>query len=172
LRGRRGWTTPVDRSELAEERKRRNAGVTIPSRSNNRRIGFRPSLTAAVVALSLFLQLPFIPYHQASGATALSASQATRVAADLKAIFGDAASLCLHVDDDGAHGGTPVTHHDDECPFCRFAAEAATVVASHAPALPVCYDVAQFRIDFPAEFSAPPAAPLRRQQARAPPLAV
>ena len=122
-----------------------------------------------LVALSLLVHLALVPYHRSFGApAAFEASDPTRVAAEFKATFGDAAALCVQSDDGSK---APKDCCDNDCPFCRFAAEAATLVIPNFPALPIRIDVAA-RVGLPPEARAPPATPLQRQRARAPPLAV
>ena len=146
------------------------ARSTQPKSLRRRAKAARQAPVAFLVTLSLLLQLLFIPYHQALAAPAAGLSDA-RIAADLKATFGDAASLCVRLDDRGAPAKAPAGGCGDDCPFCRFAAEAATLLAPHFPALPVRYEAATLSVYLPTESEAPPAAPLRRQRARAPPLA-
>ena len=126
-------------------------------------------LTSLLVALSLIVQLVFIPYHQALGEPANGASDPTRAAAELKATFGDAAALCVQSDDGSK---APKGCCDDDCPFCRFAAEAATLVIPDFPALPIRIELVTAHVRLPPESVAPSAAPLQRQRARAPPFAV
>ena len=96
----------------------------------------RSPLTAFVVALSLIVQLFAGPFHQAMSAPAYSGADNAAIAADLKAVFGDAANLCAHIDGKGAPSPQPPCHHcDDQCTLCRFAAQAATYIPSNAPAL-------------------------------------
>ncbi len=144
-------------------RGRRRAGPGVAS--------FRSPLAALAVALSLLIQLFAIPYHQALSAPAYASSDTAAVAAELKATFGDAASLCVQEDSKG-QPGAPAGHCDDQCPLCRFAAQAAALIAPDAPALPL-------QLDGPAQTlgAAPapggvPAPPTSRNRARAPPLAV
>jgi|SRR5271165_992162 len=126
-------------------------------------------LTTFLVALSLLVQLVIAPYHQALSEPAFGASDLTRIAAELKTTFGDAAALCVQTDDGPSKA--PLGCCDDDCPFCRFAAEAATLVVPDFPALPIRSNVTA-RVGLPPESRAPPASPLQRQRARAPPFAV
>jgi hypothetical protein len=126
-------------------------------------------LTTILVALSLLVQLVIAPYHQALSEPAFGPSDLTRVAAELKATFGGAAALCVQTDDDPSKA--PLGCCDDDCPFCRFAAEAAILVIPDFPALPIRRNVAA-HIGLPPESRGPPATPIRRQRARAPPFAV
>ena len=97
---------------------------------------FRSPLTALIVALSLVFQLVAIPYHQALIASAAAAPDAAQVAAELKATFGDAAALCVQSEDQGGPAA-PAGDCDDHCPLCQFAAQAAALIATDAPAIQV-----------------------------------
>jgi hypothetical protein len=133
----------------------------------------RSALTAFAVALALVVQLIAMPYQQALAGPAFSGSDTAAIAADLKAVFGDAAGFCAHIDDKGApapHG--PCNHCDDQCPLCRFAAQAAAFVPPDAPTLPVRLGAARCSIGAAPQFGAFSACPAQRNRARAPPLAV
>ncbi len=131
----------------------------------------RPSpVVAFIVALSLLFQLVAIPYHQARAEPGFI-SDTAQAAADLKATFGEAVELCAQSDHKGAPHAPP-GHCDDQCPLCRFAAQAATLVAPDAPALPERRDAACQTLG---AASKPDVVPFRvenRNRARAPPLAV
>jgi hypothetical protein len=134
---------------------------------------FRSALTAFAVALALVVQLIAMPYQQALAGPAFAGSDSTAVAADLKAMFGDAAGFCAHVDDKGApapHG--PCNHCDDQCPLCRFVAQAAAFVPPNAPSLPRLPDTGRHTIGPAPEFGALSPCPAQPNRARAPPLAV
>ena len=145
--------------------------MTGGGKSQRRALQSRPAratYATLVVLFSLLVQLLFVPYHQAS---ATPAGDAGRIAAELKATFGSTASLCVRSDD----SGSPQAPADDcshDCPFCRFAAEAATLVSPDAPALPVRSDHALLVLGRPAAPDGAPSAPQGPQQARAPPFAV
>jgi hypothetical protein len=130
----------------------------------------RSPLLSLIVALSLIVQLFAAPYHQALGASDPQ-SDTGQIAAELKATFGDAAALCLQVDDKGAplH---PSGHCDDQCPLCRFAAQAATLVAPDAPPLPERLDAGCQALGAASEPGGLPFRLENRNRARAPPLAV
>jgi hypothetical protein len=132
---------------------------------------FRSPLTALAVALSLIVQLFAIPYHQARSAPLFASPDTAAIAAELKATFGDAATLCVEAGGKGAPLA-PAGCCDDQCPFCRFSAQAAALIAPDAPALPLRLDgLAQTLGVAPAPGSVP-APPTSRNRARAPPLAV
>jgi hypothetical protein len=131
------------------------------------------ALTAFAVALALIVQLIAMPYQQALAGPALADSDTGAIAADLKAIFGDAAGFCAHIDDKGApapHG--PCNHCDDQCPLCRLVCDAAAFVPPDSPTLPLRLNVARYAIGSAPDFGAFAAYPAQRNRARAPPLAV
>jgi len=132
---------------------------------------FGSPLTALFVALSLFVQLVAIPYHQALAATGFAASDMAAIAAELKATFGGAAYLCVHVDDKGGPLA-PADHCEDQCPLCQFGAQAAALIAPDAPALPVRLDAACQTLGAHLDPGAVPVRLGNRNRARAPPLAV
>ena len=134
---------------------------------------FRSALTVFVVALSLVVQLIAMPYQQAVAGPAMAGSSTAAIAADLKAVFGDAAGFCAHIGDNGApapHG--PCNHCDDQCPLCRTVAQAAVYVPPDAPTLPVRLDASRHPVGAAPQFGAFAACPAQRNRARAPPLAV
>jgi len=134
---------------------------------------FRSTLTAFAVALALVVQLIAIPYQQALAGPAFSDSNTAAIAADLKAVFGVAAGFCAHIDDKGAptpHG--PCNHCDDQCPLCRFVAQAAGFVPPDAPTLPLRTATGRHTIGAAPQFGAFSPCPVQRNRARAPPLAV
>ena len=121
-----------------------------------------------VLALSLVLQVLFLPYHQALAAPAIPPPDNARIAFELKALFGDAAALCVQVDDKGTPTA-PIGQCDDHCPFCRLAAEAGTLVVPDSPALPVRFETVSGSLETLRFANAPRAPPLYRERARAPP---
>ncbi len=133
----------------------------------------RSAVAAFAVALALVVQLIAMPYQQALAGPALAVSDTAAIADDLKAIFGDAAGFCAHIDDKGApapHG--PCNHCDDQCPLCRSVAEAAAFVPPDAPTLPVRLDTARYAIHSTPDYCALSACPAQTNRARAPPLSV
>jgi hypothetical protein len=124
-----------------------------------------------VLMLSLSLQVLFLPYHQALGALAAPPSDNARIASELKGLFGDAAALCVQVDDKGAPTA-PAGQCNDHCPFCRFAAEAGTLVVPDSPALPVRFESAGRGLETLRFYGAPRSPSLYRERARAPPFPV
>jgi hypothetical protein len=129
---------------------------------------FRSPLTALAVALLLVLQLFAIPYHQALSAPFVASPDSAAIAAELKATFGDAAALCVQADDKGAPH-SPGGGCDDQCPLCRFAAQAA-LIDPDPPALHEPISVGCEAIGVAPEPGAVPASPTSRNRARAPPL--
>jgi hypothetical protein len=156
---------------LVSHEPRKSAFETRPARRGL--ASFRSALTAFVVALSLVVQLIAMPYSQALAGPAMAGSNTAAIAADLKAVFGDAAGFCAHIGDKGVPSPqAPCNHCDDQCPLCRSVAEAAPFVAPDVPTLPVRPNAASYAIGAAADFGAFSACPAQRNRARAPPLAV
>ncbi len=127
-------------------------------------------LAVLVAALALFGQLLALPYHHPfrGGAGQKEAAQREAVAF-LKATFGDAAALCVTVDDDGPAAPEPRHHHGDgDCPLCQFGAQ-TVLFAAPAPTLPERIDVAAAPLAVPVEFSLQASKPRGIAQPRAPP---
>jgi hypothetical protein len=120
--------------------------------------------------LSLLVQLIAIPYHQARAAPGF-VSDPIQVAADLKTIFGDAAALCVQVDDKSAPVA-PAGHCDDQCPLFRFASQASALVAPVPAALPEPRLAVRQDLGMARETNIVPARGNTQNRARAPPLAV
>src|SRR3984885_397895 len=99
-------------------------------RAKRRQTAFRSPLTAFLVALSLIVQLFAAATPPALAAPAFAGADDAAIAAELKALFGDTAQLCVQVDDDkGPAKHNRSAHCCDQCPLCRFAAQAVTFVA-------------------------------------------
>jgi hypothetical protein len=95
------------------------------------------------------------------------------IAAELKALFGDTAQLCIQITDDKAPAKhAPLGRCCDECPLCRPATQAVAFVPPDPPALPVRLLGNAHAIRAPPVDSALPAYPAQPNPARAPPLAV
>jgi len=131
----------------------------------------RSPLTAFVVALSLLVQLIAIPYLQALAGPGFAEAETAEIAAELRATFGDAAALCVEVNDKGAPI-SPAGHCDDQCPLCRFAAQATALVAPEAPAPPERLDAACQSLGAASEPGVVSFRLENRNRARGPPLAV
>ncbi len=159
---RTGNETRVSSSARKSARERRGLPVVTP---------FRSRLAALAAAVSLTVQLLAIPHHQALSAPTFATTDTRLVAADLKATFGDAAALCVQADDRGAPSA-PAGDCDDHCPLCRFAAQAATLVAPDASALPVRFSAALQAFCGAPERDALPVWIEEQGRARAPPYAV
>jgi len=132
---------------------------------------FRSPLPALVATLALLVQLLVIPYHQALSAPmgAPATTDVASVAAGLKATFGDAAALCVQSSDKGGPVAPPAGDCDDHCPLCHFGAQAASLVAPDAPALPERLDAACRSLGAEPEAGAVPLRPTDHNRARAPP---
>ena len=140
-------------------------------RAKRRLAPFRSRLTAVLVALSLIVQLFAAATPPAMAAPAFAGADDAAIAAELKALFGNAAELCVHVNDDKApakHTG----HCCDQCPLCRFAAQAVAFVAPDLPALPGRLEGEAQAIRAPPAGDILPPYPAQPNPARAPPLAV
>jgi hypothetical protein len=134
---------------------------------------FRSPLTAFLVAFSLIVQLFAAATPPALAAPAFAGADEATVAAELKAVFGDAAELCAHINDQGAPGKhAPSGYCCDQCPLCRFAAQAVAFVSPDLPALPGRLDGEAHAIRAPPVRDVLPAYPAQPNPARAPPLAV
>ena len=134
---------------------------------------FRSPLAAFVVALSLIVQLFAAATPPAFAAPAFAGADDAAIAAELKALFGDTAQLCVQVNDDKAPARhNPSGHCCDQCPLCRFAAQAVAFVEPDLPALPERLDSDAHGIRAPPSQDVLPAYPLQPNPARAPPLPV
>jgi hypothetical protein len=133
---------------------------------------FRSPLAAFVVAFSLIVQLFAAATPPALAAPAFAGADEAAIAANLKAVFGDTAELCAHVDDKGSPSPQAPCHHCDQCTQCRFAAQALAFVPPDAPALPQRLNDGRHTIGAAPDFGAFPTCPSRTNLARAPPLAV
>jgi hypothetical protein len=134
---------------------------------------FRSPLATFVVAFSLIVQLFAAATPPAMAAPAFAGANDAAVAAELKALFGDTAQLCVQVSDDK----TPPKHAPssrccDQCPLCRFAAQAVAFVSPDLPVLLGRIDREAHAIRaLPSQDVLPPY-PAQPNPARAPPLAV
>lgn len=134
---------------------------------------FRSPLMAFVVALSLIVQLLAGTTPPAFAAPAFASADDAAIAAELKALFGGTAQLCVQVNDDRAPAKhAPSGHCCDQCPLCRCAAQAAAFVPPDLPALPGRLESPAHAIRAPPGQDILPAYPAQPNSARAPPLAV
>jgi hypothetical protein len=137
-------------------------------RAKRRLTSLLSPLTAFVVALSLVVQL-----FAAATPPAFAGADDAAIAAELKALFGDTAQLCVQVNDDKAPvQHNPAGHCCDQCPLCRFAAQAVAFVSPDLPALPGRLDGEAHAIRAPPGRDVLPPYPGQPNPARAPPLAV
>ena len=135
--------------------------------------GRRSPWTAMLVALSLVVQLFAAATPPAMAAPAFAGADDAAIAAQLKALFGDTAQLCVQVNNDKAPvHHNPAGHCCDQCPLCRLAAQAVAFVAPELPALPERLDSDAHGIRAPPSQDDLPAYPLQPNPARAPPLSV
>ena len=140
-------------------------------RAKRRRTSFRSPLTAFLVALSLIVQLFAAATPPASAAPAFAGADDAAIAAELKAVFGDAAGFCAHTGDKGAPDG-PCNRCDDQCPLCWFVGQTAAYVPPDLPALPERRDSDAHAIRAPLGHDVLPYYPVQPNPARAPPLPV
>ena len=121
------------------------------------------------MVLSFVFQLLAIPYHQSPIASAVAAPDPAQIAADLKAMFGDAAALCVQTDDKGAPAA-PAGDCGDYCPLCQFAAQAAALIAPDAPTLHLPISVGSETIGIaPAPGAVPAPATAQKPRSRSAP---
>jgi hypothetical protein len=145
------------------ERRRRRARPCLAA--------FRSPFAAAVAVLALIVQLVAVPYHQAliAPVATQAAADVASVAAELKATFGEAASLCVQSDNGKP---SPTGDCDDHCPLCHFRVQAAALMAADPPALPTRMDLFLHAPVLMPEAGALPGRPVYRHRARGPPFAV
>jgi hypothetical protein len=142
-------------------------------RAKRRLTAFRSPWTAFLVALSLVVQLFAAATPPAMAAPAFAGADDAAIAAELKALFGDTAQLCVQVNDDKAPAKhAPSSHCCDQCPLCRFAAQAVAFVSPDVPALPERLPTDAHPIRAPPGEDVLPPYPAQPNPARAPPLAV
>jgi hypothetical protein len=142
-------------------------------RAKRRLTPFRSRLPAFLVALSLIVQLFAAATPPAFAAPAFAGADDAAVAAELKALFGDTAQLCVQVNDDKAPvQHNPAGHCCDQCPLCRFAAQAVAFVAPDLPAAPGRLESEAHAIRAPPARDVLPEYPVQPNPARAPPLSV
>jgi hypothetical protein len=126
-----------------------------------------------LVALSLVVQLFAAATPPAMAAPAFAGADDAAIAAQLKALFGDTAQLCVQVNDDkGPAKHTPSGHCCDQCPLCRFAAQAVAFVSPDLPVLLGRIDSKAHAIRARPSHDIRPAYPAQPNPARAPPLAI
>ena len=142
-------------------------------RGNRRPTAFGSPLATFLVALSLIVQLFAAATPPAMAAPDFAGADDAAIAAELKALFGDTAQLCVQINDDKAPARhAPSGHCCDQCPLCRFAAQAVAFVSPDLPALPGRLDGEAHAIRAPPVQDVLPPYPAQPNPARAPPLAV
>jgi hypothetical protein len=142
-------------------------------RAKRRQTAFRSPLATFLVALSLIVQLFAAATPPAMAAPAFAGADDAAIAAELKALFGDAAQLCVQINDDKAPARhAPSGHCCDQCPLCRFAAQAVAFVSPDLPVLSGRLDGEAHAIRAPPVLEILPPYPAQPNPARAPPLAV
>jgi hypothetical protein len=142
-------------------------------RAKRRLTTFGSPLATFIVALSLVFQLFAAATPPAMAAPAFAGADDAAIAAELKALFGATAQLCIQVSDDKAPAKhAPSGHCCDQCPLCRFAAQAVAFVSPDLPALPGRIESEAHATRAPPGEDVLPAYPTQPNPARAPPLAV
>jgi hypothetical protein len=142
-------------------------------RAKRRLTSFWSKLAAFFAAISLIVQLFVATPPPALAGPAFAGADDAAIAAELRALFGDTAQLCVQVNDDK----TPVQHNPsghccDQCPLCRFAAQAVAFVPPDLPPLPGRLESEAHAIRAPLGQSLLPAYRPQPNPARAPPLPV
>jgi hypothetical protein len=138
-----------------------------------RLMAFGSPLASFIVALSLVVQLFAAAAPPAMAAPVFGGSDDAAIAVELKALFGDTAQLCVQVNDYKAPANhAPSGHCCDQCPLCRFGAEAVAFVSPHLPALPERLAGDAHAIRAPPGEDALPTYSAQPNPARAPPLVV
>jgi hypothetical protein len=142
-------------------------------RAKRRPTALRSPFATFLVALSLIVQLFAAATPPAMAAPAFAGADDAAIAAQLKALFGDTAQLCVQVNDDKTPAKhAPSGHCCDQCPLCRFAAQAVAFVSPELPVLPGRIDREAHAIRTPPARDLLPPYPVQPNPARAPPLAV
>jgi hypothetical protein len=168
----RSATEYTDRRDILVGPSRRKSMLET-RRRKRRPTAFRSPLATFIVALSLVVQLFAAATPPATAAPAFAGADDAAIAAELKAVFGDTAQLCVQVSDDKAPARhAPSGHCCEQCPLCRFAAQAVAFVAPDLPALPARIESEAHAIRAPPSQDILPAYAAQPNPARAPPLAV
>jgi hypothetical protein len=142
-------------------------------RAKRRMSPFQSRLPDFVVALSLIVQLFAAATPPAMAAPAFAGADDAAIAAELKALFGDTAQLCVQVNDDKAPvHHNPSGHWCDQCPLCWFAAQGLVFVAPDLPPSPGRLESEAHVIPAPPSRGLFPAYPAQPNPTRAPPLPV
>jgi hypothetical protein len=130
------------------------------------------SLAAFLVAFSLIVELFAAAAPTALSAPAFARADDAAIAAELKALFGDTAELCVHINDPGSPGKrAPCRHCSDQCLLCRIGAQAAQFIPLAAPMLPTLASAGRHTIGAERQFSAHSVWLAESNRARGPPLA-
>jgi len=140
-------------------------GATVVRRGVARAPFALSRLAVVIAALALFGQLLALPYHHPEGP-----ADPAEISAFLKATFGDAAALCVSIDDSATPGAPKQQHNhgDGDCPLCQFGAQ-TVLFAAPAPTLPERVDVAATPLIPPLTFALQTSKPHGLAQPRAPP---
>jgi hypothetical protein len=110
----------------------------MPRRKPGARSAFtrlRGPVAACLAIFALLAQMLAPPVHQAG-----NRAEVAGVASELKALFGDAAVLCIQVED-GKRAPAPSRDCDDFCPLCQFHSGAHALILPGLAGLPTRIDV-------------------------------
>ena len=125
---------------------------------------FRAPLATGLAIFALIAQMLATPFHRMP-----AHADIVTVSANLKALFGDGAILCVQAED-GKNTPAPTRDCDDSCPLCQFHSVAHALVLPTLAGLPTRIDAgAQALALAPAPVSLKPRAGAFAQP-RAPPL--
>jgi len=91
---------------------------------------FRAAGAVCLAILALLAQMLAAPLHQMAAHAEIAG-----VASELKAVFGDAAVLCINVED-GGDAPAPARDCDDSCPLCQFHSGAHALILPYLAGLP------------------------------------
>jgi hypothetical protein len=133
---------------------------------------FRSLLAAFIIAFSLILQLFAVAAPPGLAAPAFAGADDAAIAAELKAIFGDTAQLCVQINDKVPGKHAPSGHSCDMCPLCRSLSQTAAYDSPDAPALPEPVNGDSHAIRAPPGEDVLASYPAQPNPARAPPLDV
>jgi hypothetical protein len=97
-------------------------------------------LAACVAILALIVQMLAPTGHRIA-----APADVVRIAAELKAAFGDAAVLCIQAED-GKSAPAPARDCDDSCPLCRFQSGAPALMLPSVAGLPMRIDAGKQRL--------------------------
>lgn len=148
----------------------RGRGVATTNRIDRARsawVRLSTPLAVALATLALIAQTLAPPVHLMR-----APAEVARVAADLKATFGDQAVLCIQADADGAPPtpAAPSAPCDDCCPLCQFHAGAHAFILPPLRGPPMRIEAASETLAAAPDFVRPKTYRTAFAQPRAPPV--